>query len=191
MTELNLCSKRTTDKMERFNAKDTSTFSEVYSECFASLSQYAAQIYRDTEVQGSDVVHDIFINLWHNKNTAFSRLSELKAYIYISVRNSHKNYIAKQVSVSKYQADVMQDDDYYLSEMVESEAISTIRTMLSILPKDCAQIIKLYLDGWDMKEIAEHMKMSKSTVYEKRQKSIDLLKKKLPDLYTLLLLLMG
>ncbi len=52
---------------------------------------------------------------------------------------------------------------------------------MGTLPAACAKVLRFHIEGWDVKEIAQKLGKSQSTVYTQKQKAIDVLKSKLKE----------
>ena len=87
----------------------------------------------------------------------------------------------------KYRETLKNDDDSFITYMVETEIIAELSGLPDLFPTECAKVLKLYLEGWDMKEIAVKLQKSPSTIYTQRQEIITILKKILNQKKSLLL----
>lgn len=164
----------------RFNNRDELALGEVYDIFYRELQYFARQLYRETNVQAADVVHDIFIKIWESRKIQFKKLDNIKAYIYISLKNGFSDWLSHNKCVNKYNNSIINNKDCFVTEMVESETMSIISSALNILPKDVAAVFKLIVDGWEVKDIAEELNISQSSVYAKKKEGINILKQKLP-----------
>jgi RNA polymerase sigma-70 factor (ECF subfamily) len=75
--------------------------------------------------------------------------------------------------------------------IAENEILSVLSSSLDLLPTECAKVFKLCLDGWEIKEIADQLGKSESTVYKQKKEAITILRKKLSKdkLFFLILLI--
>lgn len=174
--------------LKNFNSRDSRAFGDVYSMYYRELHNYAALVYRDTGEDSADIINDIFSNIWNNESLSFSGLEGIKAYIYTSIRNSFKNWISRKQSARKYQKVISDDRDSILVDIIESEVYSIAEEAIGLLPKDCAEIFKLTIEGWSVDEIAEKLGKQKRTIYNKKYEAICILKSKLSK-YQLMILL--
>lgn len=163
----------------RFNNRDNLAFCKVYEIVYDELFHFTSSIYKDTEIVASDVIHDIFIKLWESRSVKFDNILSLKGYIYISIKNKFRDYISHCKIKDKFKNNIRHNDDFLLSQIVESETLSIISEAINILPKECAKVFKLFIDGWNVKDIAIKLKKSQSTVYAQKQEAINILKNKL------------
>lgn len=168
--------------LHKFNMRDIVAFDSLYRMYYSELHFFACKLYRNTEIDASDVVQDIFVQIWQNKKIQFKEISKIKPYIYTAIRNGFLNYLEhNKTVVSKYNQHIIKNEDYFVVEIIESETFSAISEALDLLPKDCAEIFKAFIEGWDASEIADKLKCSKRTVYNKKNEAISILKQFLPN----------
>lgn len=182
------------DKLiKKFNLRDNYAFTEVYSMYYDTIHMFANKLFYNTEVDVTDLIQDIFIALWEHKSTKFETLAHIKSYLYLSVKNHFRNYIKHKRHVNKYNIDMLKDDDYYVAEMVEVEVSSRLSDMLGVLPSECSRVLKMYLEGLDIKDIAQRLGKSQSTIYNQKQAAITILKKKFGDnpIYSFIFYILG
>lgn len=174
--------------LEQFNNRDESALGKVYELYYRELNYFAKQLYRDTKIVAEDVIHDIFIKIWESKTIQFKKLDNIKAYIYISIKNGFLDSISHNKCVDKYNNTIIKDERNFVTEMVESETLSILSIAIDLLPKDIAAVFQLIAEGWEMKDIAKELNISKSSAYAKKIEATTILKNKLPkNLYTILL----
>lgn len=95
------------------------------------------------------------------------------------LKNSFKNYVRHQKYIDKYRNDILYNSDYFVVEIVESEVYSLVNHAINLLPSDCANILKLYIDGWDIKDISTFLNKSQRVVYNCKNEAIRILKEKM------------
>lgn len=175
--------------LKKFNNRDAVAIGDIYSMLNMELNTYAAVLYRDFHIHAEDVVHDAFINLWTN-NEKFTSLKGVKSYLIVSIKNGFKNYIAHNVHVDKYKSRIISENSYDIN-YIESELICSSDEILSLLPEKYAKVLRLYIDGWKSGEIATELGYSEQTVYNIKNKSINILRKKNINLSLIFTLLKG
>lgn len=165
--------------LKEFNNRDDIAFGEVYHRFYNDLFHLAAGLYKNSHTDPSDVIQDVFVKLWESSTPKFDNLSSVKGYLYITIKNRFKNHLDHQKSVDKYSNNLKCDRDNFISQIAETETLSILNQAIDILPAECAKVFRLYIEGWDISEIAEKLNKSESTVYAQKQKSITILKQKL------------
>lgn len=187
-----LSDKELSSLLLRFNNRDNSAFCEVYEIVYDELFYFTSSVYKDTEVVASDVIHDIFIKLWEARGVKFNSLLSIKGYIYISVKNKFRDYISHRKCKDKFNNAMRLTDDYFVSQIAESETLTIMAEAERCLPTECAKVFRMYIEGWDVKEIAEKLNKSQSTVYAQKTEAITILKKKISkDKFLLIIMLMN
>lgn len=164
--------------LSQFNDRNNLAFCKVYEMIYDELFYFTSSVYKDTEVVASDVLHDILIKLWESKSVKFNTLLSLKGYMYISVKNKFRDYISHRKTKDKFSSAMRLTEDYFVSQIAESETLSIVAEAVQALPAECAKVFRMFIDGWEVKEIAESLNKSQSTVYAQKQEAITILKKK-------------
>lgn len=167
--------------LEYFNGRDSVAFGYFYQKLYNDLYYYTAKLYVDTEILPEDAIHDIFMSLWNAKHVKFENLYKLKAYLIISIKNRYRNFLDHQKSKNRYVKFCEDNQKQFETNIAEIEIISSINNAIELLPKECAKIFRLHIEGWEVKEIANRFGKAQSTVYAQKQKAIDILKQKLKN----------
>ncbi|MDD4656714.1 MAG: sigma-70 family RNA polymerase sigma factor [Bacteroidales bacterium] len=168
--------------LEYFNQRDSVAFGYFYQKLYDQLYYYSAKLYADTEVLPEDAIHDIFIYLWKSKKIKFDNLYKLKAYLIISIKNRYWNYLEKQKSKNRYIQFCKESNQQFETDVAQMEIISLISNSISLLPKECAKVFRLHIQGWQVKEIANKLGKAESTVYAQKQKALKILKQKIKEI---------
>ena len=132
-----------------------------------------------------DIVGETFVKLWKKKSD-FENHQNLKAFIYITVRNACLNYLkqAKRESLSKKQHAYLtgEKEEFVLNEMIRAEVLKEIMHEVNNLPEQCRKVMKLaYLEGMKNQEVARVLNISVHTVKNQKARAIQLLKIRLRD----------
>jgi RNA polymerase sigma-70 factor (family 1) len=139
-----------------------------------------------------DIVGEAFVKLWQ-KRTNFETLQNLKAFMYITVRNACLNHLkqAKRDSLNQKQLAYLtgEKEEFVLNEMIRAEVLKEIMQEINNLPEQCGKVLKMgYLEGLKNQEIANLLNISVHTVKNQKARAIQLLKTRLRnrDLMTFL-----
>lgn len=181
------------DIIDSFQKGGPDALQSLLKQFYNPLCLFAERLLVD-KAAAEDIVGESFIKLWH-KRTNFETLQNIKAFMYITVRNACLNHLkqAKRESLSKKQLAYVtgEKEEYVLNEMIRAEVLKEIMREIDNLPEQCGKVLKLgYLEGLKNQEIADLMKISVHTVKNQKARAIQLLKIKLRDrdLMTFLLL---
>ena len=166
--------------VSKFNDREAEAFSTMYSLLYKELYYFSSKLYRNTGIDSEDIIQDIFADIWQKKNLKFNTYSDLRAYIFVIIKNKYKRYYNREKLTNKIKSDISYNEDYFIFKAVESEIYSLIPEALKLLPAECAKSLKMYLDGYEVKEIAEKLGKKSSTIYNQKKEAISILSKKLP-----------
>lgn len=164
--------------LKKFNNREPDAFGMIYSMFYNELQLFTKNLYRSTNEQSSDAIQDVFLSLWRNENK-FDKLINIKAYLYISIRNNFRSYLNHNKYVIEHQKYSLMDSDMFEIDVLKSELYSAMYEILKIIPEDSADILRLFLNGFNADEIANKLGKNKQTIYNKKTEAISILKNKL------------
>lgn len=151
---------------------------------YSPLCLFAERLVAD-RAAAEDIVGESFIKLW-NKRGDFESTQNIKAFMYITVRNACLNYLkqAKRDSLNQKQLAYLtgEREEYVLNEMIRAEVLKEIMNEINNLPEQCGKVLKLaYLDGLKNQEVAKVLNISVHTVKNQKARAIQLLRTRLRD----------
>lgn len=164
--------------LTKFNIRDSEAYGKVYLMFYDPLYLFTTRIFQNTDAVAGDVIHDIFISIWERKDLKFNTLDHIKGYLYLSVRNKFKAYLSHRKHVDKFAQVAALDEEYSVAYIIESETIALLNDAIALLPTECAKVLRLFIEGWEIKEIADTLNKSQSTVYNQKNEAVAILKKK-------------
>lgn len=178
------------DIIEGINQKQKNAFEQVYLILRKDMVYYANRLFREMDMDGEDIIQDIFVAIWQKPGLVFRNGYELKAYVYASVRNRLKNHIRHSSYSENYRRAYLAEYAA-VTDMAETEIIAVISHYEKLLSSECVRVFRMHLEGWSVKEIAERLDKSESTVYHQRAEIFKILRKKISrsDLYLLMTIL--
>lgn len=151
---------------------------------YSPLCLFAERLLADSAA-AEDIVGESFIKLW-NKRGDFESTQNIKAFMYITVRNACLNYLkqVKRDSLNQKQLAYLtgEKEEFILNEMIRAEVLKEIMNEINNLPEQCGKVLKLaYLDGLKNQEVAKVLNISVHTVKNQKARAIQLLKTRLRD----------
>lgn len=167
------------------------SFAGLFQHYAVGLLVYARQFVQRHEV-AEDIVHDVFINLWEKKENISPDTA--KQYLFRATRNSCLNYLTHLKSRTKYQNEILReqdlpdslDPDYY----IYSELKATIEAAIDKLPPQRKAIFMMNrFDRKTFAEIAEEMNLSPRTVDKHIELALRDLRKELVDYLAIIAIL--
>jgi RNA polymerase sigma-70 factor (family 1) len=170
--------------MMEFRAGNTGAFAKVYKLFYNQLCYFAYKLTSD-EGEGQDIVAETFAKLW-KIHANFDTLTNIKAFLYITVRNNCLNYLKfsnrRQTALRDFHAVSENQEQFTLNLMVKTELFAAIYREIEMLPPKRKEVFKLfYLENLKVDEIARKLKMKPSTVSTAKYKALDQLRNMLMD----------
>jgi len=146
------------DIMDSFQKGAADALHSLVQQFYSPLTLFADRLLKD-RAAAEDIVGESFIKLWNKKND-FETVQNIKAFLYITVRNASLNYLkqAKRDSLSKQQLAYLQSEkeEFVLNSMIRAEVLKEILQEIERLPEQCGKVLKLgYLEGLKNQEIAD------------------------------------
>lgn len=172
--------------------KDEATFEQVFKTHFKSLYAYAFTILKD-EAEAEEMVQQVFFKLWERTET-LSITGSVTAYLYRAVHNESLNYIKHRKVRSNHRLHVvhtMKDQaDHASKKIAEKELETKLQAALNELPEQCRTIFQLSrFEDMKYREIADKLAISVKTVENQMGKALKLLRIKLVEFLSILILL--
>lgn len=177
---------------------DIETFEWLYKEYYGLLCLIAEHSIRNSE-DAEEIVSDVFIKLWNNRNTIHT-IHSIKAYLIKALQNTAINYIEKQKSIHSVTDSIDQfhyelltwDKDYPLGQLYEKEIIGILNREINSLPKGCREIFILSRnEDMSYSDIALKLGISVNTVKSQMKIALSRLREILKDYLNILLLMIG
>lgn len=173
-----------------FNSHNRESFGIVYKKFYQSFYYYTNKLFSGYNVDADDILQDIFINIWIKRTEKFASFDNLKAFIYVTIRNKFIDATRRKMSAENYRREFIKNEDT-VSYIFDSELTTIVSDSLMLLPEECAKVMSLYLNGYTTKEIATAFNKTESTVYKQKREAISYLRKIMPkDKYLILLLIL-
>jgi RNA polymerase sigma-70 factor (family 1) len=162
------------DTLMQFGQGDRLAFKQVYTHFHDALYYFSFKLLADSEA-AKDVVEETFIKLW-KRHTNFETAENVKAFLFITVRNACFDQIKKTKRKEKFQHNfslAQQENDNSEELMIQTELLNLIYQESANLPEKCKEIFKLsYLHGMENEEIAHQLDISPHTVRTQKRRAI-------------------
>lgn len=142
-------------------------FDALFRKYYPSLCQLAFLIVKSEEI-AEEVVQEIFINIWEQRNRLKIKKS-LRSYLFTATRNKALNYLSSEKKRLVYEKNALIEYSEEITGSGENNEELEMKLMLlnavDNLPKKCKEIFKLSREeGMTYQEIADHLNISKKTV---------------------------
>ncbi|MBX3253289.1 MAG: RNA polymerase sigma-70 factor [Chitinophagaceae bacterium] len=155
----------------------------IFNQYYLTLCFFAGKLINEQTV-AEDIVKDVFLKLWQ-KEPDFSRYKNIKAVLYIAVKNACLNYIKKRKHI-RIQTNALtyllqqEQEDFVLNEITRAEVLREVYAAMQQLPEECRKVMHLYYrQGLDHRSISAKLGVTVSTVKNQKARGVQILKKKL------------
>ena len=164
-------------------------YKSLFDKLYISLCLFSNKYINDIEIS-KDLVQDVFIKIWEEK-IIFKNENNIKSYLYTSVKNKSLDYLKSKRyrstdNFSVNQIEQLENETYFLREVVVIETSSIIEKAINTLPNKCAKIIRLSIKDFKNSEIAEELGISINTVKAQKKIAYKRLKPLLKDYFVLI-----
>ena len=164
------------DIIDRLKQGDPDAYAVFFNTYYAPLCYFAAQLVRDRPA-AEDIVKDTFIKLWQ-KHRDFESPQNVKAFLYITVRNASLNFLRHMAVREATQKELRylgkdKEEAFALNSMIKTEVLREVYYQIEKFPEKRKHIFKLaYLEGMKNEEIAKKLDISVSTVKTQKARAI-------------------
>ena len=158
---------------------------------YRPLSYFAFKMLEDA-AHAEEVAAGAFVKLWEHR-AALTSPAGVKSWLFRTVRNGCLDHLrsSRRLRIGREGLEAAHEvaEVSALHHLIETEMIQQILVALETLPKGCREIFRLfYLEDKSLKEIAEELQVSVSTVKSQKARALELLRRKLPHLVLALVL---
>jgi RNA polymerase sigma-70 factor (family 1) len=167
----------------KFRNGDKKSYRSLFNRLYPVMCLFAKKFINDYD-DSEDIVQEVFIELW-NQRTRFESIEQIKAFLYLSVKNRCLNFKKHLTVKERFIKIAMADTEQFFEEHVlETEVMQNINDAINNLPDERRKIIIMGMQGLKNNEIAEHMQISINTVKLQKKIAYKQLREKLkPSLF--------
>jgi RNA polymerase sigma-70 factor (family 1) len=169
--------------IEAYRRGEEKGFTYFYTSLYPCIFLNAMRKFGN-KVSVKDIVADAFRKLWENRPDC-NHPNEIRSWLDTTVKHLCIDEIRRQGPRKKYENEMIasqqaaaeeRDDD----EIIFAAYIDNVHNNLAILPPQCRIVFTmLYVQGKTIREIAEELQLSISTVKSHKAYGLEILKKKL------------
>jgi len=153
-------------------------YKEIFELYYQGLCYYASGYISNGE-SVEDIVQDVFIAMWERKEK-LTKINNIKAFLYTSVRNSCLNIQKHQQVKNSYDQYLLHSQTLTIDpEIVEEEVYIKLYNEIEKLPPSCRNIMLLSLEGLKNKEISEMLDISINTIKTQKKLALSKLRSKI------------
>lgn len=162
---------------------DEKIYKSLFEDYYEPLCNIAYRYLKDTDAT-EDVVQEVFTYLWR-KRKELSIKSNIKSYLFSSVKNKCIEKIRRGKIESKFISEALANESYEeeYNPDIELEKLALAQKLyasIDELPKKCSLIFKMAkLEGLTYNEISEELDLSVKTIESQMRRAFILLREKL------------
>ena len=165
----------TNDLLNKLNNNEPTAHAELFKASFADLTVFVHRMI-DNEDESEDIAISAITRLLGKKLT-FNAVEQVKAYLYISVRNGALNYLRAAQKEDPFRKQLLEDmptaEEPGINKKYEMDHMrKLIEAGLGKLEKQCAAVIRLTMQNRQPDEIAKALNISPNQVYTQKSKGI-------------------
>lgn len=160
-------------------------YKSLFDTLYPPLCLFANKYLSDMDTS-KDVVQEVFIKVWEQK-VQYINFYAIKSLLYKSVRNKCLDVLKSKhhnmgLQSSELDDDIMMTENFFLTKLTLVETYAQLESAIKKLPEKSQMIIRLSLNAYSNKEIAEEMCISKNTVKSQKRIAYDKLRQSLGSL---------
>jgi RNA polymerase sigma-19 factor, ECF subfamily len=168
--------------LQGFTSFDESCFEQLFYSFYPALCYFALNITGDQSLS-EDIAEETLIKIWL-KHPVFAHYNSLRSFLYTTAKNAcldHERRKKLRRTYEKHAIFISPHADEPLTEnILRAEVMRQALDALETLPAQCKKIMKMYfVEGKETDEVAEEMKLSKTTVRNQKARGLMLMRKKL------------
>ncbi len=173
--------------------RDEAAFEQVFKTHYKNLHAYSFTILKD-EDEAEETVQQVFFKLWE-RSEQLNFSGSVAAYLYRAVHNESLNFLKHQKVKDSHRLHVAysmkNNAEQPQGKMARKELEEKFKQALNELPEQCRTVFQLSrFEDLKYKEIADKLDISVKTVENHMGKALKLLRTKLVDFLTLLIILL-
>jgi RNA polymerase sigma-70 factor (ECF subfamily) len=173
-----------------FQNGDMGAFNHVFNFFYKRVCFFAAGIVNENCVE--DIVQDAFVKLWERRDS-FTNLNSIKAFLYLTTKNSCINSYKHQKVVDKFESTQIETIEHsnIIHQLIEAEVLDEVQRAVEQLPPGYRKVVYLsYFEGLSNQETADYLQVSINTVKTQKVRSLRILREILKHSPTAIVLLM-
>ena len=162
-----------------FRDGDNTALSYFFKLHYKPLCYFVGRMVQNN-LEAEDIVTGCFVKAWEHRQD-FDTATNIKAFLYISSRNSSLNHLkhlkVKSAAQLKHFNELQEGEEIILTKIIEAEVLVMLNKEIEHLPDNYREVFKLlYFDQLKTDEIAIKMGINVQTVRNYKARAIDLLK---------------
>jgi RNA polymerase sigma-19 factor, ECF subfamily len=168
---------------------DAQSFESLFKAYCQNLIYFARRYVFDKQT-AENIVQDIFVRIWTNRQNLDSTKS-IKTYLFTAVKNESLKYLRRadvENRNNQIEVDRIEDTENAYDRVEQKEIYEDLNEAVNSLPEKCAEIFRMSkFDKLKYSEIADVLNISVKTVETQMGRALEKLRKNLKHLIILFL----
>lgn len=169
----------TTEVIAGFNNGDQRAFKQLFDKFLNEIVSFGARISGNRE-EGKDIALYAFNKLWELRGK-FKTIENIRAFLYITVRNNCLNYLKAEERKRKAQKEILYTSAYAGQESIEDHVhiklinahlVHCFHEEVESLSPQCKKVVRLSYEGLSNAQIATTLNTSIKTVEVQKTKGL-------------------
>jgi RNA polymerase sigma-70 factor (ECF subfamily) len=158
------------------------SFNDLYENYYVRLCRFV-YYYVNCKDTAEEIVQDFFTGLWEKRNRLIIK-TNIKSYLYISVKNEAFSKLKKLMKIDKSEG-LKADDEGSVQDLDIELFKRKLEQAMGNLPEKCRMIYCLkYIEGLTGKEISRYLEISEKTVETQIYRALNKLRRELAPFKT-------
>lgn len=153
------------EKIKAITDGDKAVFKEIFKLHYQPMCAYIRTYSHNLDL-AEDIVQQTFIAIW-KKRSSLNIHTSLKSYLYKSAYHNFLDSIKKDKKEAKAMAELKYrtlESEIQQSDDAMAEKIKKLKAIIERLPPRCQDVLRLKLQDYKYKEIAQELDISVKTV---------------------------
>jgi len=141
-------------------------FNDIFLSYEKTLYQLSLHLCKDADL-ARDIVNDVFLKLWEIRSQ-IHEIHSIEGYLFVLTRNKVMDHLRKASSDQRLKQaiwEAMKDNSTTEEDLLETKELQRqLQSAINQLPPQSKAVYLLRDEGYDYREIAEKLKISRHTV---------------------------
>lgn len=162
---------------------DRKAYEALFRKYYAPMVLFADGMLRD-RAESEDVVVEFFCTLW-TKRGHLKEIENGKTYLYAALRNRVVDALRERQRFRREELTDSIPDVSPAETMEEVELYVELERAIDNLPKKCAEVLRLRMEGKSDREISEQLGIEYETVRSHTKRGVLLIRKRFGKIYSI------
>ena len=178
--------------VKRFTEGDVKAFDDIYSTFNYKLQKFIFSLVK-TKTDTEDLVHEVFVKVWENKEK-LKKHASFETYLFTIAYNTTVSFLRDKAKNAEYieyvkSVQIEINNSNFIEEVNKEEISERLNYLIETMPLRQREVFKMkHFQNYSYKEIADALNISINTVENHMVKAHKYIKENFGDSYLLILL---